>query len=101
MEPRLTVSVQTVLRSTVGAAGFSRDTPIATPTKTKLPAINHTICRRRFCCLNSGRAISIDGEYALVRPRDGNRYPLEIPRPRGSKRILANGPLSAHQIECP
>src|SRR5882724_2321680 len=101
MEPRFTVSVQTVLRSTVGAAGLSLDTPIATPTKSKLPTINHTICRRRFCCLNSGRAISIGGEYALVRPRVRNPYLLEMPRPTGSTQILANGPLSARQTDCP
>jgi len=57
--PRLTVSGQIVERSTVGAAGFSRDSPTSATANpaTTTPA---RIQRLRFIfCNKSGRAISM------------------------------------------
>jgi hypothetical protein len=48
MEPRFTLSVQMVLRSTVGAAGFSREMPTVAPINTTTAMLAHRICRRRF-----------------------------------------------------
>src|SRR5262252_7460943 len=59
MEPRFTVSVQMVARSTDGAAGLSRATPTVSATRIMTPAAPQIIWRRRFCSLNSGRAMSI------------------------------------------
>ncbi len=46
--PRFTVSVQTVARSTVGAAGFSRKMPIEIAARTKATAATIIVWRRRF-----------------------------------------------------
>src|SRR5580700_7925298 len=57
--PRFTVSVQTVPRSTVGAAGFSRITATDTVATARTTTVPMIACRRRFRVLSSGRAISI------------------------------------------
>ena len=59
MGPRFTVSVQTVERSTLGAAGFSRITRNVTAARTTTPTAIVTICRLRFLAFRSGREISI------------------------------------------
>src|SRR5271170_681768 len=61
--PRLTVSGQTVLASTPGAAGFRRYTAAAAAATTTRPIAPIAICRRSFFFLISGRAISIDWRY--------------------------------------
>jgi len=59
MGPRFTVSGQMVERSTVGAAGLSRDTP-SSATANSTTATPPMIQSRRFLfCNKSGRAISI------------------------------------------
>src|SRR5215470_10965788 len=59
MEPRFTESVQTVPRSTVGAAGRKRYTSTVRITTTMAIAAAMAIWRLRLRSLNSGRAISI------------------------------------------
>src|SRR5271156_4643924 len=85
MGPRFTVSVHTVLRSTSGAAGFRRDTPMVTPTRTTLPAATQMMLRRRFWTLNSGRAISMLRDCASVEPESQEVYPLQTPVHRHSE----------------
>ena len=60
--PRLTVSVQMVERSTVGAAGLRRKTIAARTAMTITAAPAQSSVRRFFFCLMSGRAISIAEE---------------------------------------
>src|SRR5215469_6760331 len=59
IEPRFTESVQTVPRSTVGAAGRSRYTNTVKAKTTTTMAPPMVIWRLRLRSLNSGRAISI------------------------------------------
>jgi hypothetical protein len=59
MGPRFTVSVHTVLRSTSGAAGFKRETPTVRALRQTRPIAPQIICRRLFCRLNSGLAMSM------------------------------------------
>ncbi len=57
--PRLTVSIQTVARSTPGAAGRSLDTPTEISTIARRPAMPYMIWRIFFLRLTSGeRAMS-------------------------------------------
>src|SRR5437868_9491476 len=77
MEPRFTLSVQTVLRSTSGAAGFSLEMPIVAAPRHTIPIADQMICRRRFCRLNSGRAISTDEDYATRWPESTPCYAIE------------------------
>jgi hypothetical protein len=74
--PRFTVSVHTVLRSTSGAAGFRRDMPTVAAAKTTTATADQMIWRRRFCRLNSGRAISIYRELATLGPQQHGCYML-------------------------
>jgi len=57
--PRFTESVQTVPRSTEGAAGRSRYTSMVNVAIARAITVPAAIWRFRFCSLNSGRAISI------------------------------------------
>ncbi len=59
MLPRFTVSGQTAEASTVGAAGFSRETANAAPARTTTATAIQTAIWRFFFRLISGRAISI------------------------------------------
>src|ERR1700680_1675600 len=68
IDPRFTVSVQTVPRSTVGAAGRSRYTATVTAATATMTTADTAICRLRFCSLNSGRAISITRAVASSAP---------------------------------
>src|SRR5439155_26961720 len=82
MGPRLTVSVHTVLRSTSGAAGFNLETPIVTPPRHTKPTIPQMICLRRFCCLNSGRAMSMGLQTCSYRAIPQFHYLIENSRPQ-------------------
>ena len=67
--PRFTVSVQTVARSTSGAAGFNRVTKNATTPSTTTPHPPRINWRRIFFCLISGLEMSIaPGLSANKRP---------------------------------
>ncbi len=57
--PRFTESGQMVERSTVGAAGLSRETANAIDAKTTTATPAHMISWRFLFCFKSGRAISI------------------------------------------
>src|SRR5258707_15283006 len=59
MLPRFTVSGHTADASTVGDAGFNRETPYAAAERTTTAIPIQTINWRRFFSLMSGRAISI------------------------------------------
>jgi hypothetical protein len=56
--PRFTVSVHTVARSTLGAAGFSLESAYVTNGISTTAAAMYAIRRTFFCRLTSGRAIS-------------------------------------------
>src|SRR5712672_2745145 len=79
MGPRFTVSVHTVPRSTVGAAGFSREIPIVTATRARTATAPTIIWRRRFWALSSGRAISIE---LLQSNERTTTQKLQLPRNR-------------------
>src|ERR1035441_11000505 len=76
--PRFTESVHTVPRSTVGAAGRSRYTAIVTAAITTMTTADTAICRLRFCCLNSGRAISITPSSGKFRATRSEEHTSEL-----------------------
>src|SRR5439155_26738714 len=66
MEPRLTVSVQTELRSTVGAAALRRDSPKLIPTTTSTAAAASATLRFVFGCFLRGMSTTLpDGLPAI------------------------------------
>src|SRR3954471_19934441 len=63
MEPRFTLSVHTVARSTEGAAGLSLETPMVTPTMRSRETAARIICFLRLAFALDGRGISIFSSY--------------------------------------
>ena len=73
MGPRCTVSIQSVARSTPGAAGFSRETPTPIRTTTTSAVAPYPIWRVRLRFRLSGRAMSISG----IRTQGQIRWPTD------------------------
>jgi hypothetical protein len=69
MGPRLTVSGQMVERSTVGAAGLSRNTTTMANVNTTAATPAHTAYWRIFFRFKSGRAISIARSRSIWRSK--------------------------------
>ena len=69
IEPRFTASIQTTARSTVGAAGFSFETPSEMPTTTMMATVAYAIRLIFFLRAWDGRAISTIYLVPLMSPR--------------------------------
>ena len=72
--PRCTVSIQSVARSTPGAAGFSRETPTTIRTTMTTAVAPYPIWRVRLRFRLSGRAMSISG----IRTQGLIRWPTAL-----------------------
>src|SRR5579871_4208358 len=101
MDPRLTESIKTVLRSTSGAAGFRRMIAIVSPVTTTRPITVPRIRRRCFCFLMSGRAMSITGDYATVKPFLASRYVFESEKHVALRWTRTRRRLSVYGVVCP
>jgi hypothetical protein len=67
IDPRFTVSGQIVPYSTLGAAGFSRDTPSVIPSTARTAITDKITCLRRFFRFtDSSRTISISDYLSTI-----------------------------------